>query len=397
MHDVAIIGAGPVGLALAVLLAREGLSTVLVERQPEAALADPAYDGREIALTHHSRALLERIGAWDLIPAESVSPLRQARVLNGTDPFALTFDTGGAPGGAEALGFLVSNHLIRRALHGVARSVPAIDLRTGTAVERVATGAASAELRLRGGEVLRAPLAVAADTRFSQAREQMGITASVRDFGRSMLVCRVEHAAPHGHVATEWFDYGQTVALLPLNGGASSLVLTRAPEEIARLMELPPPAFEAEVMRALRRRGLGPVRLAGTRHSYPLAATYARRFAAPRFALAGDAAVGMLPITAHGFNLGLRGAETLADAVAEARRRGEDIGAPAILRRFEAAHRLATGPLYAATNAIAALYSREDLPSRLARHAVLRIGGALSPIRQAVAAMLMDRGAAPRR
>ncbi|MCR0983525.1 5-demethoxyubiquinol-8 5-hydroxylase UbiM [Roseomonas populi] len=397
MHDVVIIGAGPVGLALAVLLAREGLSPVLVERQPEAALADPAFDGREIALTHHSRALLERIGAWDLIPAEAISPLRQARVLNGADPFALTFDTGGAGRGTEALGFLVANHLIRRALYGVARSVPAIDLRAGTAVERVATGPAAAELHLAGGEVLQAPLTVAADTRFSQARKQMGIAASVRDFRRSMLVCRVEHTAPHGHVATEWFDYGQTVALLPLNGGASSLVLTRAPGEIARLMELPPLAFEAEMTRALRRRGLGPVRLASTRHSYPLAATYARHFASPRFALAGDAAVGMLPITAHGFNLGLRGAETLADAVAEARRRGGDIGAPAVLRRFEAAHRLATGPLYAATNAIAALYSREDLPARLARHAVLRVGGALSPIRQAVSAMLMDRGATPGR
>jgi len=391
LHDVAIIGAGPVGLALAILMARDGLSPVLVERQAEDALAAPAFDGREIAVTHHSRGLLERIGAWEHLPPEAVSPLRRARVLNGADPYALTFDTG--DGGVGALGFLVSNHLIRRALYRVARGMPAIRMRAATEVEHVSAGAEAATLRLPGGEALGARLAVAADTRFSRARGWMGITALTQDFGRSMLVCRVAHEAPHEHVATEWFDYGQTVALLPVNGDASSLVMTRAPGEIERLMALPPAAFEAEMTRDIRRRGLGRLRLESTRHAYPLASSYARRFVAPRFALAGDAAVGMLPITAHGFNLGLRGAETLAREVGRARRRGEDVAAPAVLRRYETAHRLATGPLYAGTNAIAALYAREELPARLARHAVLRIGGAFAPFRQAVAAMLMDRGA----
>ncbi|SHK15779.1 Ubiquinone biosynthesis hydroxylase, UbiH/UbiF/VisC/COQ6 family [Roseomonas rosea] len=390
MQDVAIIGAGPVGLSFAIALAGSGLSTTLIERQPAEALENPAFDGREIALTHHSRALLESLGAWTRIPANAVSPLREARVLNGTASYALTFDTGAE--GTEALGFLVSNHLIRRALHQVAQSIPTIRILAGTGVDRVATTSDCARLRLSDGQEITARLAIAADTRFSRSRAQLGIAASTLDFQRSMLVCRMAHEAPHGHVATEWFDYGQTIALLPVNGDASSLVITRSHAEITRLKNLPAAEFEAEMAESLRQRNLGPIRLASTRHAYPLVATYARRFIARRFALLGDAAVGMHPVTAHGFNLGLRGAETLAREILSAQQRGRDIAAPEALGRYEAAHRLATGPLYAGTNALARLYAEESPPARLLRHAVLRAGGVLSPFRKAVASMLMDRG-----
>lgn len=391
MYDVAVIGAGPVGLSFALALAGHGLSAVLVERQPEAALQDPGFDGREIALTHHSRALLERLGAWDHIPPDAVSPLRQARVLNGAAPYALTFDAGRV--GAGPLGFLVSNHLIRGALYAALRGSPETRLIAGTGVEDVTTRAGDARLRLSDGGEIRARLAVAADTRFSRTRERQGITAAVRDFGQSMLVCRMAHEAPHGHVATEWFDYGQTVALLPLNGSASSVVITRRPAEIERLSRLEPSAFEAEMRGVLHGRGLGRLRLVSTRHTYPLVATYAHRFAGRRFAVLGDAAVGMHPVTAHGFNLGLRGAEALAREIVAAHDRGENIASRSVLGRFEAAHRLATGPLFAATNTVARLYAQDGPAARLARHAVLRLGGRLTPFREAVSAMLMDRGA----
>ncbi|MBP0446443.1 5-demethoxyubiquinol-8 5-hydroxylase UbiM [Roseomonas sp. SSH11] len=389
-HDIAIIGAGPVGLSFAIALAGQGISTLLVERQPAEVLAEPAFDGREIALTHHSRALLEALGAWTRIPANAVSPLREARVLNGTASYALTFDTGSE--GAEALGYLVSNHLIRRALHQVARERSEITILAGTGVDRVSTTGESARLVLSDGQEVTARLAVAADTRFSRSRQQLGIGVSTLDFNRSMLVCRMAHEAPHGHVATEWFDYGQTIALLPVNGNASSVVITRSHQEIGRLKTLPQPEFEAEMARSLARRNLGPLRLVSTRHAYPLVATYARRFMARRFAVIGDAAVGMHPVTAHGFNLGLRGAESLAREILSAHRRGRDIAAPDVLGRYEAAHRLATGPLYAGTNALARLYAEEGPAARILRHAVLRAGGVLTPFRKAVASMLMDKG-----
>ena len=82
--DVAIVGAGPTGLALARSLAGSGLSLLLVDRQQREALADPAFDGREIALTHASQDMLARLGVWSRIDADEISPLRHAQVMNGS-------------------------------------------------------------------------------------------------------------------------------------------------------------------------------------------------------------------------------------------------------------------------------------------------------------------------
>ena len=114
-YDIAIIGAGPAGLGFARLLVDTGLRMVLVEKQSVAELAEPPVDGRDIALTHLSKKILEEIGVWQRFPADSVSPLREARVVDGTSPYTLSFDS--AKDGLDALGYLVANHLIRRALY----------------------------------------------------------------------------------------------------------------------------------------------------------------------------------------------------------------------------------------------------------------------------------------
>lgn len=388
--DVAVVGAGPAGLGFALSLAGTGLTVALLERQEAAALADPPFDGREIALTHLSRRILARLGAWDRIPPSEVSPLKEARVLNGPSPrAALRFDTAGRR--EEALGWLVPNHLIRRALFEALAGHSEITLMAGTAVLGVETGPEDARLHLAGGGAVTAGLVVAADTRFSELRRRMGIPAAMRDVGRAMLVGRVAHTAPHHHVATEWFGQGQTIAMLPLNGNLSSIVLTLPEREAQRLARLDDAAFGAEVTRRTGRR-FGAMRPAGTRHVYPLVATWAERFVAERFALVGDAAVGMHPVTAHGFNLGLRGAATLAAEVRAAAARGGDIAAPALLARYEARHRRAAWPLYAATNTIVGLFTDDRLPARLARDAVLGLGARLPLVRRIVVSQLMDRG-----
>jgi ubiquinone biosynthesis UbiH/UbiF/VisC/COQ6 family hydroxylase len=387
--DVVVVGAGPAGLSFARALAGTGLGVAVVERQPESAFAEPGFDGREIALTHLSVALLRELDTWHRIPAAEVSALREAQVLNGAAPRrALRFDTAGR---REAqLGQLVPNHLIRRAVFEAAAARPEIRLIAGTAVAGVETGPAGARVRLGDGTgEIAARLVVAADTRFSETRRRMGIPAAMRDFGKAMLVCRVAHEAPHHHVATEWFGHGQTIAMLPLNGDLSSVVVTLPQREIERLARLDDAEFGEEISRRYGRR-LGAMRLASTRHVYPLVAVYADRFVAERFALVGDAAVGMHPVTAHGFNFGLRGAHVLAAEIRAALARGEDIASPGVLGRYQARHRRATWPIYAATNMIAGLFTDDRPPARVARDVVLGLGARLPLVRQAVASRLME-------
>lgn len=383
--DIAVIGAGPAGLSFARALAGSGLRVTMVERSPEAALADPAFDGREIALTHRSQAILRQLDAWDRIPEAETSPLRQARVQDGASPFAVDF----APGPGAALGQLVPNHLIRRALFDAVRDAGCAELIAGVAVASVETSPKGGVLKLADGREIRARLVVAADTRLSEARRQMGIAATMRDFGKSMLVARVAHEVPHGGIATEWFGHAQTVAMLPLAGDVSSIVLTLPARQIEALMAMEPAAFGADVTRRTASRW-GRLSLAGTRHAYPLVATYAHRFVATRFALLGDAAVGMHPVTAHGFNFGLAGAQRLSAEIRGAMARGRDIADPGALLRYEMAHRRATWPLFTATNAIASLYTDDRAPARLVRGAVLRMGAALGPVRRMVTATLME-------
>jgi 2-polyprenyl-6-methoxyphenol hydroxylase-like FAD-dependent oxidoreductase len=140
--------------------------------------------------------------------------------------FALcpSFDTDGS--GQDRLGHLVSNHLIRRALFEAVEGQAGLDLLTGVGIEAARTGADGARLDLADGRCLRGRLLVAADSRFSFVREQLGIGAQVNRLGRAMLVCRLAHEGDHEGVATEWFDDEQTIAMLPLGPGMSSAVLT---------------------------------------------------------------------------------------------------------------------------------------------------------------------------
>ncbi|WP_043310875.1 5-demethoxyubiquinol-8 5-hydroxylase UbiM [Pseudomonas sp. ML96] len=382
IHDVAIIGAGPAGLCLARALSGHGLSIVLLERQAESELAEPAFDGREIALTHASQALLEKLGLWQRLPTEEVAVLRDAQVLNGPSLFALQIRAEQA--GAERLGHLVANRAIRRAAFDTVAECADVQLRCAASVRAIRHAEREVQLELADGEVLHTRLLVAADSRFSETRRQLGIGARLKDFGKTMLVCRMEHEKPHRQTAWEWFGYGQTLALLPLNGNQSSVVLTLPPREIERLRTLDEEAFAREMEQRFERR-LGAMRLVSARHAYPLVGAYAERLVGPRCALLGDAAVGMHPVTAHGFNFGLGSVQRLSAAVLAAHARREDIAAPAVLARYERQHRLATWPLYQATNLLVDVYTNDRLPAKLLRGVGLRVAQGLLPLKKGIA------------
>jgi ubiquinone biosynthesis UbiH/UbiF/VisC/COQ6 family hydroxylase len=397
-YDVLISGAGPAGLCLASALSGRGLSIALVEQQPRSAVAEPAFDGREIALTQTSAATLQRLGLWERIRAaapSALSPLRDAKVLNGESPFALVIGHGLTQ--RDELGWLVSNHLIRRAAWDAVQDCIArhhdIELVHSDAVARLQPQAGQMQVTLGSSASHGARLVVAADSRFSATRRAMGIGANLHDFGRSMLVCQVTHQQPHDHVAWEWFGHGQTLALLPMNDDPAtgqpraSAVLTLPHQQIEPLLTLSDDALGAELTRRFDGR-LGAMLPCSTRHTYPLVGVYPHRLVAERFACVGDAAVGMHPVTAHGFNFGLLGIETLARELLAAHAAGRDLGAPEALARYERHHRLATRPLYEATRWIAMLYTAESPPLRLLRDGLLRVANRVTPFKRAIAASL---------
>lgn len=307
--EVLIVGAGPAGLALACSLADAGIESIILEQAPLATLVEPAEDGRDIALTHRARRILTSLGLWSRFGTNDVAPLSKAQVTNGTSPLVLPFEP--RRGDQECLGWLVPNHRIRAACYAgaVARS-ERIKLQGDAKVVALHRGSQRASVTLADGKTLSARLVVAADSRFSSVRKMAGIGARMLDFGRTAIVCRMQHERDHEGVAHECFLNRHTLALLPMTGRQVSAVWTVSTDGATAVMHMSDDEF-AQTVAGECDHQLGTMQVAGRRHAYPLVATYAERFCAERFALVGDAAVGMHPVTAHGYNFGLYGIEVL--------------------------------------------------------------------------------------
>ena len=394
--DIAIIGAGPAGLSVALCLAGSGLSVALVERAPEASLADPAFDGREIALTHRSQALLKQLGAWDHIPAAEVSPLREAAVLDGASPFALRFTPEGvgkqtpsvAETGGDPLGALVPNHLIRRALFQALAASGGATLVAGTAVAGLETSPRGARLALSDGRRIAARLVVAADTRFSEARRRMGIGATLRDFGKTMLVARLAHDRRITACPRNWFRHGQTS---PCCRSTAGLLGRHHP---ARCGDRGAARAAGRRIRAARSPAATETGWAPCAWSPPATPIRCRDLCAafPWARASRWPAMRRWGCIGHRAWLqpGPRRRGPPRAGHPRRRARGRDPADPGALLAYERGHRLATWPLFAATNAIAGLYTDDRAPARLLRAAVLRAGAALGPARRLVTRELMQ-------
>jgi ubiquinone biosynthesis hydroxylase, ubiH/ubiF/visC/COQ6 family len=387
--DILVVGAGPAGLSFAAELAGSGLKITLIEKSPLEILQNPPYDGREIALTHLSREIMQRLGMWDLIPKDEIYPLRDAKVLNGQSDYQLHFpqptQARGEP--ADCLGYLISNHNIRKAAYEVVSKLENVTILTGTGVKEVKTSEDEAQVILENGEVLSGRLLLAADSRFSQTRRQLGISSDMHDYSRTMFVCRMKHTLSNQHTAYECFHYGRTIALLPLEEHLTNTVITVDSDKADTIKKMSPEELAASVKEQLKGR-LGDMELVSTIHNYPLVGMIAQRFYGKRSALIGDAAVGMHPVTAHGFNLGLSSADLLAKLVLEAEQRGQDIGAASLLEKYNTKHMLHAQPIYHGTNMLLKLFTNETAPAKILRGLVLRASNNFPPLKKLITKQL---------
>lgn len=387
--DIVIIGAGPAGLCMAVSLSRLGLACTVIEKQAQDTVANPAEDGREVALTHRSVGLLKNLDIWPAIAKHDLGQIKTAHVLNKKFATPLSFAAAGT--GRDRLSYMVPNHIIRRAAYDAALASENVTLLFDREVTGVETSETGGQVTLADGSHIEGRLIVAADSRFSPARAMLGIDSEKLDFNKVMILAKMAHDKPHNDTAYEWFQAERTLAMLPLAGKQCSAVLTVEKDEARDLLALDDVAYAAKINEWFEGRH-GKLKMLGKRHSYPLMATYATSFYAPSFILSGDAAVGMHPVTAHGFNFGLRSVETITSIIAGAQSRGQDYASMALLAQYNRLHRMATRPLYMATNFIATLFTRRDPLAGAVRFGLHKLASRIPFAQRIISRQLVDAG-----
>ena len=385
--DVCVVGAGPVGGALACRLAAAGVAVAILDRAPLPPMEHPDFDGRAYAVAAGSRRLLEAAGLWQRLPFPP-GPIRDIRVTDGrvgrpASPLFLHF--GAREAGAEAFGWMVEARSLRMALNARLHELPTLRLFAPAAatVERRAEGAL---VRIAGGPQIAARVVVAAEGRNSPLRTQAGIPVTRIPYRQTGLVCAIAHARPHHGVALEHFLPAGPFAQLPMapTEGAphvSAIVWTERDRVAARLLALPAEDYASHLARRLGDH-LGAVRLIGRRWHYPLAAMHAHRYVATRLALVGDAAHGVHPIAGQGLNLGFRDAAALAGLLIAAMAAGQDPGDMALLRRYQALRRPDNLLMLAATDGLERLFSTDQPALRVARDLGIAAVHRLGPLKR---------------
>ncbi|MEM9636703.1 MAG: FAD-dependent monooxygenase, partial [Pseudomonadota bacterium] len=235
--------------------------------------------------------------------------------------------------------------------------------------------------RLASGNTLRARLLIGCDGRGSGTATRAGITRTGWGYDQTALVCALTHERPHHGVAHQFFMPPGPLAILPLTGNRSSIVWSETTEN-ARAINALPDADYLDVLRPRFGDFLGEIALAGARFTYPLSLSLANALIAPRVALVGDAAHGVHPIAGQGLNAGLRDVAALADVIADAARRGEDIGAAPVLGRYQQWRRFDNATLALATDGFNRLFSNDNPVLRGLRDLGMGLVGRLPRVRR---------------
>jgi len=381
--DIAIIGGGLNGPALALALAASGLHVTVIDALPAAPRMDDAFDGRSYALALTSVRMLEAIGIWEQV-ADHAQPMLEIKVTDGRagegpSPFFMHFDHAEIEEGP--MGHMVQDRHLRRALMDAVDKAETIAVLNGQEVIAQQADSAGITLTLAGGKDIRARLCVGADGRNSGTALRAGIKRTGWAYGQTALVCAVAHEQPHSGIAHQFFMPPGPLAILPLTGNRSSIVWSESTANAARIHALP----DAEYLDVLRPRFgdfLGEIALAGARYTYPLSLSLAHEMIAPRVALVGDSAHGVHPIAGQGLNAGFRDIAALSEVIVDAQRRGEDFGAGVALARYQEWRRFDNTSLALATDSFNRLFSNDNALIRMARDIGMGVISALPALRR---------------
>lgn len=378
--DVAIVGGGMVGLAVACGLQGSGLRVaVLEQREPQPLAADAAPALRVSAINAASEKLLSRLGVWSEIVSHRVSCYHGMEVWDKDSFGRITFDDKSM--GYSHLGHIVENAVIHDALWQKVRQSSDITLLAPAELQQVAWGENETFLTLKDGTMLTARLVIGTDGAHSWLRNKADIPLTFWDYRHHALVATIRTEEAHGAVARQVFHGDGILAFLPLSDPhLCSIVWSLSPEEAERMQQADEAAFNQALTIAFDN-CLGLCRVESERQAFPLTGRYARQFAAHRLALVGDAAHTIHPLAGQGVNLGFMDAAELIEELKRLHRQGKDIGQYLYLRRYERSRKHSAALMLAGMQGFRELFAGENPAKKLLRDIGLKLADTLPGVK----------------
>jgi 2-octaprenylphenol hydroxylase len=337
-YDLILVGAGPVGLALACALGKSSLKIAVISNTVPSTISDQ----RVSALTRASQRIFESLDVWTTI-AEHVSPYRHMQVWESGGAASIEFaniefaniEFDSADLAEPNLGYIIENRIIQTALFDKLHSYSNITFIAPVKLLSLELGSEKQLVQLSDGQSLSCRLLVGADGAQSAVREFAGISMSQSDYGHNAIVTTVRSELPHQETARQIFLPKGPLAFLPLiDAHTCSIVWSTEPTHAQELLAMTPDNFKIALAEAFEHR-LGAIESVDELLSFPLRMQHVTQYVKPGLALVGDAAHTLHPLAGQGVNLGLLDSACLAEVLLEALEKKRDIGALSTLRRYE--------------------------------------------------------------
>ena len=307
--EIAIVGGGMVGGALALGLAQHGFAVTVIEHaEPAPFVADSQPDVRISAISAASVSLLKGLGVWDAVQAMRCHPYRRLETWE-WETAHVVFDA--AELKLPLLGYMVENTVLQQALWQALEAHPKVTLRVPGSLIALHRHDDLQELELKGGEVIRAKLVIGADGANSQVRQMAGIGVHAWQYAQSCMLISVQCENDPGDSTWQQFTPDGPRAFLPLFDNWASLVWYDSPARIRQLQNMNMAQLQAEIAKHF------PSRLG---------------YVTP---LVGDAAHTIHPLAGQGVNLGYRDVDALIDVLVNARSYGEAWASYPVLKRYQ--------------------------------------------------------------
>lgn len=376
-YDLAIVGAGIIGLTLACALKDSGLSIVLIEAKP---YSIAAMKGQAYAVHMSSKRIFTGIGVWDKILPQ-IETFRQVCLSDANYPGVVEFQP--ADLGTDVLGYVAEHQALLTPLQEFMQNCPNVKYLCPAEVVQTQYQPDGVEISLntQADCTIRTRLIVAADGARSRLRSSAGITTRGWQYWQSCIVAFVKPEKPHNNVAYERFWSSGPFAILPLPENRCRIVWTAPHEEAKALVALDDEQFLAELRRRYGDR-MGKLELDGDRFVFPVQLMQSDRYVLPRLALVGDAAHCCHPVGGQGLNMGIRDAAALAQVVQSAYNQGEDIGNLQVLKRYERWRKQENLTILGFTDLLDRMFSNNFLPVVIIRRLGLLMLKQIHPIKK---------------